>query len=187
MDTRVSTDQRPDHDGEVTHGHTSRAHAEHPEQFLSHPALGERMRQDVGASLQATLVDLLDLSLIAKQLSWTVTGPTAGQLREFLDELSVAWRSWADAVAERQAAVGVMPNGQASAIAARRGEHAIPVEPLTQTGALRELTAHLSAAVVELRDRIVRTGEQDSVTQHLLIEVAGGLERHLREVRAHGA
>jgi hypothetical protein len=44
---------------DATHGHTSLAHAEYPERFLSHPALVERMRHDVGASAQATLVDLL--------------------------------------------------------------------------------------------------------------------------------
>jgi starvation-inducible DNA-binding protein len=177
----------PGHNGDATHGHTSLAHAEHPERFLSHPALAERVRHDVGASLQATLVDLLDLSLVAKQLHWTVTGSTSGTIREQLDELSGDWRSLADTVAERQAAIGVMPDGQAAAVAARPGQHAIPVEPLTHVGATRELTAHLSFAVAELRDRVTRTGEQDVISQHVLIEVGRNLEHHLWKVRANGS
>ena len=39
------------------------------------PPIGEPARHETGASLQATLVELIDLSLAGKQLHWSVVGP----------------------------------------------------------------------------------------------------------------
>ena len=62
-------------------------------------------REGVGEELQATLHELIDLSLIGKQL----------HLR--LDELVDSWRELSDTVAERAVALGFVPNGQAKAVA----------------------------------------------------------------------
>jgi starvation-inducible DNA-binding protein len=75
------------------------------------PALGKHAREETGAELQATLLELLDLSLIGKQLHWSVTGPLFRPLHLYLDELIDSWRSLADTVAERAVAVGVWPDG----------------------------------------------------------------------------
>ena len=40
-------------------------------------------------ALQATLVELIDLSLQAKQAHWNVVGPAFKPVHEFLDELTV--------------------------------------------------------------------------------------------------
>src|SRR5436190_929013 len=39
------------------------------------PSLGSERRAEVGRELQATLVELVDLSLVGKQLHWNVVGP----------------------------------------------------------------------------------------------------------------
>ena len=39
------------------------------------PALGEHQRQEIGNELQAELIELIDLSLLGKQLHWSVRGP----------------------------------------------------------------------------------------------------------------
>ena len=61
-----------------------------------------------------------DLSLIGKQLHWTVVGPDFRPLHLQLDELVDSWRELSDTVAERAVALGVMPDGQAKAECAFR-------------------------------------------------------------------
>jgi hypothetical protein len=53
------------------------------------PPLGAHQREEVGQELQATLVELVDLSLIGKQLHWTVVGPNFRPLHLQLDELAL--------------------------------------------------------------------------------------------------
>ena len=48
------------------------------------PALGEHQLKDVGNTLQAMLVELIDLALLGKQLHWNVTGPLFRPLHEQL-------------------------------------------------------------------------------------------------------
>jgi starvation-inducible DNA-binding protein len=83
------------------------------------PALGSHEREQIGNELQAVLVDLIDLSLLGKQLHWTVVGREFRSLHLQLDELIDSWRDLSDTVAERAVAIGRIPNGQAPA---RRGE-----------------------------------------------------------------
>ena len=83
------------------------------------PPLGAHERREIGRELQATLVELVDLSLVGKQLHWSVVGSAcSGRLHQQLDELVDSWRELGDTVAERAVAIGFWPDGQAEAIAA---------------------------------------------------------------------
>jgi starvation-inducible DNA-binding protein len=66
--------------------------------------------------LQSTLVDLIDLSLIAKQAHWNVVGRHFRSVHLQLDELVSAARRFVDDVAERASAIGVSPNGKAKTV-----------------------------------------------------------------------
>ena len=66
-------------------------------------------REGVGQGLQATLHELIDLSLIGKQLHWAVVGPLFRPLHLQLDELVESWRELSDTVAERAVALGCRP------------------------------------------------------------------------------
>src|ERR1700761_8349344 len=86
------------------------------------PALDDpHMREDVGNQMQATLVELVELSLFGKQLHWSVTGPLFKPLHEQLDELVDSWRELSDLVAERAVALGYFPDGQSATVAAGSG------------------------------------------------------------------
>ena len=50
------------------------------------PSLGHHQRNEVGNELQATLVELLDLTLVGKQLHWNVVGTLFRPLHLQLDE-----------------------------------------------------------------------------------------------------
>ena len=83
------------------------------------PALAEpHARETIAYELQSTMQELVDLSLIGKQLHWAVVGHAFRPVHEQLDELVASWRDLADVVAERAVALGYVPDGQARAVAA---------------------------------------------------------------------
>jgi starvation-inducible DNA-binding protein len=147
------------------------------------PPLGTHVREDVGNHLQETLVELIDLSLLGKQLHWSVVGPNFKPLHEQLDELIDSWRDLADEVAERAVAIGYLPDGQARALASSK---LAPVErgELEDHVVVHELTGRLGDVGERLRERIDRLGELDPASQDLLIGVLRDLEKQLWMVRA---
>ncbi len=151
------------------------------------PALGAHEREEVGHQLQSTLVELIDLSLIGKQLHWSVIGPLFRPLHLQLDELVDAWRELADLVAERAVAIGAWPDGQSATVSAGSGLRQLPRGGIADHGAVRELTVRLADVAERIRERMVRLGELDAVSQDVLIEVLRGLEQHLWMIRAQFA
>ena len=141
------------------------------------PVLDEpHEREAVGHELEATLRELVDLSLLGKQLHWAVIGPLFRPLHLHLDEMVDSWRALADTVAERAVALGYVPDGQAQAVAA--GSPLAPVcqAPLEDHTVVRELI-HRIAQVSELvRGRMDRLGEIDLASQDVLIDVVRTLE-----------
>ncbi len=78
--------------------------------------LSEADKEITGNALQATLVDLVDLSLIAKQAHWNVVGSNFRSAHLQLDELVATARQYVDEVAERANAIGISPNGKAKTV-----------------------------------------------------------------------
>jgi starvation-inducible DNA-binding protein len=148
------------------------------------PPLGGHVREEVGRALQATLVELIDLSLWGKQLHWTVAGPLFRGLHERLDELVDSWRDMADTVAERAVAIGYWPDGQARALAAQAGESEVERRALGDRTVLRLLAHRLAAVSERARDRVDRLGELDPMSQDVMIEVVRELEKQLWMSRA---
>ncbi|WP_037855309.1 Dps family protein [Streptomyces sp. NRRL S-340] len=139
--------------------------------------LPEKEREIAGKALQATLVDLLDLSLVAKQAHWNLFGPRFRSIHEQLDEVVTTAREYADTVAERAAALGVAPDGRAATIAATSGVPAFP-QGWTRDAAVVEILVRTFSAVIErVRQRIEETGPADAVTQDLLIGLTADLEK----------
>src|SRR3954452_6988304 len=85
------------------------------------PALTHHYREEAGRDLQATLVELIDLSLIGKQLHWNIYGRGFKPLHEHLDELVDTWRDLADTVAERAVALSAVADGRAGTVSAGSG------------------------------------------------------------------
>jgi starvation-inducible DNA-binding protein len=148
------------------------------------PALDHHRRGEVGRELQATLLELIDLSLIGKQLHWNIFGRPFKPLHEHLDELVHSWRELSDTVAERAVALGVAPHGQAGAIS--QGSGISPVEPraLDTDTALRDLVERLADVAERCRMRMDRLGEIDLASQDVVIEVVRELEKQLWMLRA---
>jgi starvation-inducible DNA-binding protein len=148
------------------------------------PSIEPHLRQEAGRELQATLIDILDLALVGKQLHWSVVGPQFRALHLQLDELVDAWHALADTVAERAVAIGTFPDGQAGPIAARELSRPLEAGAIEDHAVVREL-AHRIAEVGELaRARMDRLGELDTASQDVLVDVVRQLEEQLWMVRA---
>jgi starvation-inducible DNA-binding protein len=148
------------------------------------PPLGGRVREQVMLGLQQTLIELIDLGLVGKQLHWTVVGEHFQPVHQQLDDLVDSWRELADTVAERIVAVGGSPDGQATAVASGSGWSPIEPRPVESQEVVRALAHRLAETDERTRDRMHRLGELDLVSQDVLIQVLRELEKQLWMVRA---
>jgi starvation-inducible DNA-binding protein len=148
------------------------------------PALDEHRRRETGAELQTTLVELVDLSLIGKQLHWNIFGRPFKPLHEHLDELVESWRELSDTVAERAVALGLAPDGQAGTVNANSGIEPVETGALDTDTALHDLVTRLAAVTERIRARMDRLGDLDLVSQDVLVEVVRELEKQLWMIRA---
>src|SRR5262249_57258425 len=96
------------------------------------PALSTHERDEAGRELQAVLVDLVDLSLLGKQLHWTVVGPHFRPLHLPLDELVDSWRELRGPGPGRALALGPRPPAPSRPVA--RGPHIPPRRPAPPAG-----------------------------------------------------
>jgi starvation-inducible DNA-binding protein len=148
------------------------------------PPLGSHQREEVGQQLQATLVELVDLSLLGKQLHWTVVGSLFRPLHLQLDEMVDSWRALSDTVAERAVALGFVPDGQSATVASETPVHAVERSALEDHVVVRELSRRLGGVAERARERMDRLGELDAASQDVVIEVVRALEEQLWMIRA---
>jgi starvation-inducible DNA-binding protein len=140
-------------------------------------ALGDSEREATGAVLQSTLVDLIDLSLIAKQAHWNVVGQNFRSAHLQLDELVSTARQYVDEVAERANAIGVSPNGKAKTVVESSGLPSFPDNWQSTESTVTAIVEILGELIKRLRERIEKTDKTDLVTQDLLIEIVAELEK----------
>lgn len=139
--------------------------------------LSESDKEITGNALQATLVDLVDLSLIAKQAHWNVVGANFRSAHLQLDELVSTARQYTDEVAERANAIGISPNGKAKTVVESSGVPEYPDNWQSVESTVAAIVDILAALIERLRARIDETDKSDLVTQDLLIEIAQELEK----------
>ncbi|NEB75334.1 DNA starvation/stationary phase protection protein [Streptomyces sp. SID14478] len=132
----------------------------------------------VSEALQGALVDLVDLSLVAKQVHWNVVGPRFRSVHLQLDEVVDTARQHSDTVAERASTLGVSPDGRAGTVAATSGIGAVSEGWVKDVDAVGTLVEALGAVITRMRERIEETGEADPVSQDIFIGITADLEKH---------
>jgi starvation-inducible DNA-binding protein len=138
-------------------------------------------------ALQDSLVELIDLALQAKQAHWNVTGPAFKPLHEFLDEMTQEYRGWYDDVAERLVAVGASPDGRVGTVAEHGRLPELPEGAIRDTEAIVAMLERVEMVATRIRERLEPVGEDDLVSQDLLIGVVHGLDKQAWMLRAqHG-
>lgn len=141
-------------------------------------------REEVASALQGALVDLVALSLNAKQAHWHVTGRHFVPVHEQLDAIVEDARAWADLVAERAVTLGVPVDGRPDTVAATTSVDAFPEGFVDDGKAVALVAGQVETVVGRMRSRLDQLGHQDPVTQDLAIEVLRGLEKHLWMLQA---
>lgn len=149
--------------------------------------LSETDLKSVGEALQGALVDLVDLSLVAKQVHWNVVGPRFRSVHLQLDEVVDTARQHSDTVAERASAVGVNPDGRSATIAKTTAIDSVPEGWVKDVDAVRTLVDALGIVIGRMRERIEVTADPDPVSQDILIALTADLEKHAWMFQAESA
>ncbi|MDT0568655.1 DNA starvation/stationary phase protection protein [Streptomyces sp. DSM 3412] len=140
--------------------------------------LSEADLKTVSEALQGALVDLVDLSLVAKQIHWNVVGPRFRSVHLQLDEVVDTARLHSDTVAERASTLGVPPDGRAGTVAGSSGIGRVPDGWVKDTAAVGTLVEALGAVITRMRTRVESTAEADPVSQDIFIGITADLEKH---------
>ncbi|MER6013530.1 Dps family protein [Streptomyces bluensis] len=140
--------------------------------------LPEADLKTVSEALQGALVDLVDLSLVAKQIHWNIVGPRFRSIHLQLDEVVATARTHSDTVAERAATLGVSPDGRAGTVSATSGIGKVPDGWVKDTDAVGTLVDALGAVITRMRQRVRSTAEPDPVSQDIFIGITADLEKH---------
>jgi starvation-inducible DNA-binding protein len=143
-----------------------------------------KTRKIVVKDLQATLVELIDLSLLGKQAHWNVVGPNFRSIHLQLDEIVDTARLASDRVAERIATIGDAPDGRAGSVAKSSGLPDFPAGQVPVTEAVQRVSATVDAMSERLTARILRLADADPVSQDILIGTADELEKQAWMLRA---
>lgn len=139
--------------------------------------LSNTAKKVVGPALQGALVDLIELSLVAKQAHWNIIGRNFRSIHLALDEVVDQSRLFMDTVAERAIAVGVNPNGQTEALAKQSKVEPLEVGYVQVDKVIAYVVASLAPMIARFRERMDATESADPVTQDLLIGIIAELEK----------
>jgi DNA-binding ferritin-like protein (oxidative damage protectant) len=139
--------------------------------------LSDSDRKIVGECLQGALVDLIDLSLLAKQAHWNLVGRHFRSLHLQLDDIVDVARKHTDVLAERAIAIGVNPDGRSGTVARETQLPQLDAGYIQDTKVIEAFTDLLEGIVRRMRERVERTEQPDPVSQDLLIEAAQDVEQ----------
>jgi len=139
--------------------------------------LPDTARKAVGEALQGSLIDLVDLSLLAKQAHWNLIGKNFRSLHLQLDEIVALARTHMDIMAERAVAIGVNPDARAATVAAQTATPQLDAGYIQDDKTVARFAEILESIIGRFRERIAITDEPDQVTQDLLIAASQELEK----------
>ncbi len=149
------------------------------------PGLSADSASDLIEALQARLIGLVDLGLTLKHIHWNLVGPGFMAVHEMLDDHVEAVRSMADAVAERIATLGGIPNALPGHITREREWDDYSIGRAVVPAHLGALDKVYDGVIGDHRSAVKLAGDLDPVTEDLLIGQIGQLELYQWFVRAH--
>ena len=128
-------------------------------------------------ALQQSLVDLIQLSLQAKQAHWNIQGEGFQPLHEFLDNVVVQSRVALDEFAERLAAIGFESDGRAEAVAKTTTLTEMPAGIIPVDKGYKLIEAALTQTADTMKKNIAAVDDVDPLSADLLISTARELEK----------
>jgi starvation-inducible DNA-binding protein len=140
--------------------------------------------QTAANDLQATVVEMIELALQGKQAHWNVVGPHFRSVHLELDEIVETARWAADEVAERMAAIGVAPDGRSATVSEARALEPLDAGTIPTEHAIEHVGGLLEEVSRRLHERIARMGDEDPISEGILISVGERIEKHAWMLRA---
>jgi starvation-inducible DNA-binding protein len=134
-------------------------------------------------ALQPSLVDLLAMQLITKQLHWNVVGHHFRPLHLHLDEIYAEIVEATDSIAERLSALAVSPSGQAGDIVHTTELAPVPSGFIADSDVVALAHSRLHSLCSALRRRTESIEDTDPVTADLFHAILLTLEKHLWMLR----
>jgi starvation-inducible DNA-binding protein len=135
------------------------------------------------ASLEETIVELIDLSIQAEQAHWTIAGRGSKSLNLFLNQLIEQASGWHDEVAQ---SLGITCTSNVRHIATRAAATPLELLPAGDLGDhdVAEFFDHSIGRVADrMRSRLDPLGKADPATQDLLRRIVDGLDQQVLMLR----
>lgn len=133
--------------------------------------------KQLGANLQAVLVDLIELSMQGKQAHWNVVGRNFRDTHRQLDDIIDAARVFSDTVAERMRALHAVPDGRSDVVAETTTLPEYPQGEISTTETVDLVTVRLEATVGTMRDVHDEVDEEDPTSADILHAIIEKLEQ----------
>ncbi|MBV7363300.1 DNA starvation/stationary phase protection protein [Actinomycetaceae bacterium TAE3-ERU4] len=131
----------------------------------------------VKEALQQSLVDLIQLSLQAKQAHWNIQGEGFQSLHEFLDGVVDQSRIALDEFAERLAAIGFVSDGRAETVTKTTTLKELPGGAIPVDQGYKLIEAALTQTANTMKEHISAVDDADPLSSDLLISTARDLEK----------
>ncbi|MGO2521895.1 MAG: Dps family protein [Microbacterium sp.] len=128
-------------------------------------------------SLQAVLVDLLELSMQGKEAHWNVVGHNFRDTHLQLDEIVAAVREFSDTIAERMRALHAIPDGRSDTVASTTTLPEYPHGEIDTAETIDLITVRLEAVVGTMRDVHDAVDEADPTSADILHAIIEKLEQ----------
>jgi starvation-inducible DNA-binding protein len=128
-------------------------------------------------SLQAVLVDLIELHIQGKQAHWNVVGANFRDLHLQLDEIVHDARKFSDAVAERLRALHAIVDGRSDTVAATTLLPEYPNGEITTAETVQLIVARLDTTVSRMRKVHDAVDAEDPTSADLLHAIIARLEQ----------
>jgi starvation-inducible DNA-binding protein len=129
-------------------------------------------------SMQAVLVDLIELHLQGKQAHWNVVGKNFRDLHLQLDEIIEAAREFSDEVAERLRALHAVPDGRSDTVAATTTLPEFPHGEIDTAETVDLVVQRLESTVGTIREVHDTVDENDPTSADLLHGIIEKLEQY---------
>ncbi len=149
------------------------------------PGLSATEGGKVAQVLQTRLVALVDLSLTLKHIHWNVVGANFIGVHTMLDPQYAGVQVMVDDLAERIATMGGVPNGLPGNLVSARSWDDYGLCRADALAHLGALDVVYTGVITAHRESIDDVTEIDPVSEDLLIQQTGVLERYQWFVRSH--
>ena len=149
------------------------------------PGISSGAAEELGKILQGRLRGLLDLGLVLKHAHWNVVGPGFLAVHEMFDEQVREVRDMTDAVAERIALLGQIPNGLAGHLVEHRSWDDYSIGRAVVEAHLGALDKVYEGVIEDHRTAMDDAEKLDPVTADLLTAQTGRLEMLQWFIRGH--